>query len=206
MWCMASRRSRPNSRCGPSATNAAGGRRSGWPWLVGGLLVACLAVTGCPLVWQRVSVNATIAPEDVAFIVSGHTTLADIVARLGAPDEITTFDDESAYSIFRRSEKRNAPRPETASLPGAIARYRFVDAKRFRANFAWWMQFVLTPPGVPNDAVLQGVGVGADEFLVIFDSDWIVRHHAFARHADASQFWHWPFDPDPPDENQVFSH
>lgn len=207
MWFMAGRPSPPNSRCGPLASNdAAGGGRPGRPWLTGGLLVVSLAVTGCPLVWQRVSVNETIVPEDVAFIVTGKTTLADIVGRLGVPDEITAFDDESTYSLFGRSMKRSSPRIGTASLPGAVARYRFLDAKRFRANFTWWMQFVLTPPGVPDDAVFQGGGVGTDEFLVVFDPDWVVRHHAFAKNAEASQFRYLPFDLEPPDDNQVSSY
>jgi hypothetical protein len=156
-------------------------------------------------VWQRVSVNDTIVPEDVAFIVSGQTTLAEIVAKLGAPDEIAAFDDESTSSLFSRSMKRSSPRLHITSLPGAVARYRFVDAKRFRANFTWWMQFVVTAPGVPNDAVLQGGGVGTDEFLVVFDSNWVVSHHAFAKHADASQFRYWPFDLEPPEDSQVIS-
>jgi hypothetical protein len=156
-------------------------------------------------VWQRVSVNETIAPGDVAFIVSGKTTLADIVARLGAPDEITVFDDESTSSLFSRSIKRSTPRRDATSRQGAVVRYQFLDAKRFRANFTWWTQFVLTAPGVPDDAVLQGLGVGTDEFLVVLDSDWVVQHYAFAKNADSTRFRHWPFDLEPPEDNQIVS-
>ena len=57
------------------------------------LLVAvmvCLPFTGCNV--ARITLNTTLTPESVAFIVPGKTTLSDVVTRLGAPDTITDAD------------------------------------------------------------------------------------------------------------------
>lgn len=134
------------------------------------LVLLSLGLWGCPIRWQRISINEVVKPEEVAFIVPGQTTFRDIVATLGAPDEISN------------------------SKHGPVARYRFRDIKYFRVNFGYALKF-FTPPGVPDDLVLAGGGLGTDEFLVVFDADWVVQHHAFAHHAAASQYRAWPFDP-----------
>jgi len=206
MWSSASCLTDSNSRSGPSAiSDLLATRRHGRSWLIVGLLVVSLIVVGCPLTWQRVSINETIAPEDVAFIIPGKTTLAEIVARLGAPDEITSPDGRITYTPFGLRMITRTPQVITASYPGAVARYRFLDFKRFRANFTWGLKFIQPVPGIPDDFVFESGGIGTDEFLVVLDSNWIVRQHAFAKHADASRYRPWPFDLEPPDDNQVVS-
>ncbi|MGH7235436.1 MAG: hypothetical protein ACREIO_03555 [Nitrospiraceae bacterium] len=139
------------------------------PRRVVGLMALGLVLSGCPLQWQRITINETIEPEDVTFIRAGETTLSEVVAKLGAPDEISDTRD------------------------GAVARYRFRDARYFRVNFGYAVKF-FTPPGTPDDMVLAGGGTGTHEFHVVFDAKWVVQYHAFARHLSASQYRFWPFD------------
>ena len=140
-----------------------------WARRAVGLIALGLVLSGCPLQWQRITVNETIHPEDVTFIRAGETTLSEVVAKLGAPDMI--------------SDTRG----------GAVARYQFRDVKYFRVNFGYAVKF-FTPPGVPDDMVLAGGGTGTHEFQVMFDANWVVQYHAFARHLSASQYRFWPFD------------
>jgi hypothetical protein len=154
-------------------------------------------------VWQRVSINRTITPEAITFIEPGKTTFAEVVERLGAPDEITPLDDESAYTSFGRRRVQKAPRTMSASGHGAVARYQFVDVKRVRVNFTWGLQFVLNTPGVPTDAELGGTGLGRDELLIVLDSGWVVQQHAFAKQSDATTYRLWPFDLEPRDDHQA---
>ena len=52
--------------------------------------------TGClrgPVGWQRVSLNQRISAEDVRFIIDGQTSLPDVTARLGSPDEMLAAGD-----------------------------------------------------------------------------------------------------------------
>ncbi|NJL16018.1 MAG: hypothetical protein HC938_01295 [Nitrospira sp.] len=82
--------------------------------------VVCLSFISCNVV--RVTLNTSLTPEDVAFIVPGQTTLADIVNKLGAPDTLTH------------------------SEAGVVATYRFLDLKYSRVNFGW-----LAKPWTPID-------------------------------------------------------
>jgi hypothetical protein len=125
---------------------------------------------GClrgPIGWQRVSLNQRISAEDVRFIIDGQTSLADVTARLGSPDEILTAGDH------------------------VLARYHFTDGKYFRANFGWGLRFLI--PFYSPDLVLGGGGIGTDIFQVACDAQWIVREHAFAMHANSSEFRLFPF-------------
>ena len=206
MWSMASQPIKSSFSSGLSASSKLPtARRHGQPWLTGCLLVVSLTMSGCPLVWQRVSINETITPEAVTFITPGKTTFAEVVEMLGAPDEITTLDDESTYTPFGQQRILRAPHTMSASSHRAVTRYRFIDLKRFAVNFTWGLQFVLNAPGAPTDVELEGGGIGMDELLIVFDSSWVVQQHAFAKHADASRYRLWPFDLEPPDDNQVVS-
>lgn len=169
MWSSANAPTDSSSSSGRSATSGGGTRGSSRAWLLVGLLVVDLGLAGCPLTWQRVSVNEVIKPEDVTFLVPGHTMLHEVVARLGAPDELSDSDS------------------------GPIAHYHFWDVKRFRVNFGYLLKF-FTPPVVPDDIILHRGGAGTGEFLVFFDRNWVVRQHAFAHRANASRFRAWPFD------------
>ncbi|MGE3150997.1 MAG: hypothetical protein AB7G48_00050 [Nitrospiraceae bacterium] len=125
---------------------------------------------GClrgPVGWQRVSLNQRIAAEDVRFIIDGQTSLADVVAQLGSPDELLGAGEH------------------------VLARYHFTDGKYFRANFGWGLRFLI--PYYSPDLVLGGGGIGTDIFQVACDAQWIVREHAFATHANSSEFRLFPF-------------
>ena len=138
-----------------------------------GLFVPCLLVlvlSGCfrgPITWQRVSLNEPIAPEQVAFIQEGKTSLSEVATRLGAPDEIV------------KSKER------------IVARYHFSDGRYFRVDFGWGFRFLV--PVFSPDMVLGGGGFGTDVFEVACDSRMVVQQYAFAFHVNSSKFRFWPY-------------
>ena len=128
-----------------------------------------LGLSGCGfLTWSRLSINDPIKPEDVRFIVPGRTTLSEVMARLGTPDELV------------------------GTKTGGAAFYHFRDLKYFRANYAWPLRFVIQEN---PDFVMAGAGLGADLFELVFDRQWVIRQYAFATHLEASRYRAWPFDP-----------
>jgi hypothetical protein len=136
-------------------------------WLATGILMIMLSLPGCGFIsTTRVTVNDRIAPQDVAFIVPGKTTFKEIVAQLGAPDELTN------------------------TALGAVVAYHFRDGKHTRINLGWPTRFFLP---VSPDLVLSGGGLGADVFQVFFDSHWVAQTHAFAHHTGGPSFNPWPF-------------
>ena len=88
----------------------------------------------------------------------------------------------------------------------AVARYRFLDMKRFEINFTWALRFFLpvaSMPGVPSSSSFGNTDFGADEFQIAFDKNWVVRYKAFARDAQNSSFKYSPFDLEEPDSRQL---
>jgi len=136
-------------------------------------LSACALLTGMlgcmrgPIGWQRFSLNEPIVPNRVAFITDGATPLAEVVDRLGAPDEMLSAGDL------------------------IVARYHFTDGRYFHANFGWGLRFVI--PYASPDGILGGGGFGTDIFQVACDAKWVVQEHAFAWHTSSSAFRFWPF-------------
>ncbi|HJU03584.1 MAG TPA: hypothetical protein VJ692_00425 [Nitrospiraceae bacterium] len=132
-------------------------------WAVVGLLLQ-----GCPFTWQRVTINDTIQPEDVSFILPGTTTLSDIVRELGAPDSLH------------------------ATQTGFLIRYQFRDAKYFRVNLTRPLPlFIPALSAVPNDLyalTISGGGIGTDELQIGFHQNGTVAHYAFAHHSKASRY------------------
>lgn len=128
-----------------------------------------VGLIGCLSLWQgcgfmtilRATFNETLTTEDVAFIVPGETRFQDVVARLGVPDELDQLDE------------------------GGVGIYHFRDVKFSRTNFGWLTRFWLT---VSPDLILAGGGLGTDQFYVVFDEQWIIRHASFGRHAGAAGF------------------
>lgn len=114
----------------------------------------------------RVTLNTSLMPEDVAFIVPGQTTLADIVDKLGAPDTLTN------------------------SETGVVATYRFLDMKYSRVNFGW-----LAKPWSPvdPDLIFSRTGFGVDAFEVHCDQQWVVLYQVFQRHLIRPPFYPYPF-------------
>jgi hypothetical protein len=135
-----------------------------------------LAGCGGPLVWHRLSINETISPASVQFIVPGRTRVDEVVRQLGSPDDITE-----------------------AGI-GPVFRYRFTDAKRFRITPTWPLPFIFPVlqlvPGDLYTINMSAGGAGGNEFHIIFDADWTARGYAFAHHAEASTFFALPFDID----------
>lgn len=131
------------------------------------LLVAVmvsLPFMGCNV--ARVTLNTTLTPESVAFIVPGKTTFTDVVTRLGAPDTITDADS------------------------GVVATYRFLDIKYSRVNFGW-----LAKPWTPvdPDLIFSRTGLGVDEFQVFCNLDWVVVQQGFQRSLTRPPFHPYPF-------------
>jgi len=128
------------------------------------LVLVLLMLTACQ--WRRVTVNDPIKPEDVTFIERGKTSLADIVARLGAPDEIAS----TGHFL--------------------TARYRFRDGKYFKIDAGRLLLFV--SPVTPEMSMARSQ-VETDVFQVIMDTTGIVQEYAFAYQSPAGRFNPWPF-------------
>ncbi len=126
--------------------------------------VTCAAFFGCNVV--RVTLNTPLTREDVAFIVPGRTTLAEVITKLGTPDSITESDQ------------------------GVVATYRFLDMKYGRVNFGW-----LVKPWSPvdPDLIISRTGLGVDALALLCDSNWVVTHHSFLRHLSVPSFNPYPF-------------
>lgn len=127
-------------------------------------VVMCMTFVGCNVV--RLTLNTTITQNDVAFIVPGKTTLADVITKLGTPDSITD------------------------SNTGVVATYRFLDMRYSRINFGW----LLKPwSPVDMDLIISRTGLGTDAFELLCDSNWVVTHQSFLRHLSGPRFNPYPF-------------
>ena len=126
--------------------------------------LTCATVVGCNIV--RITLNAPLTQNDVAFIVPGQTTLADVITKLGTPDSLTD------------------------SHEGIVATYRFLDVKYSRVNFGWLVKF-WSPVDV--DMLISRTGLGTDAFELLCDSNWVVTHHSFHRRLSGPLFNPYPF-------------
>ena len=127
------------------------------------VLIATLC-SACNVV--RITLNTPLTPDDVAFIVPGHTTLTDVVDKLGSPDSINN------------------------SETGMVSIYRFLDMKYARVNFGW-----LAKPWSPvdPDLIFSRTGFGTDAFQVFYDFNGVVVQHSFLRHVTDRPFHPYPF-------------
>jgi hypothetical protein len=127
----------------------------------------CGLIVGCGLYSAvRLTVNDPISSEDIGFIQLGKTSFTQVVERLGTPDEMI------------------------GSEHGALIAYHFRDARYSRLNLGWPLRFWLP---VQPDLILAGGGLGTDMFEVSFDEHWVVQHHGFSKHMQASRHRLWPF-------------
>ena len=126
--------------------------------------VMCVTFVGCNVV--RITLNTPLTQNDVAFIIPGQTTLADVIAKLGTPDSITD------------------------SHTGVVATYRFLDMKYSKINFGWMLK--LWSP-VDVDLIISRTGLGTDAFELLCDSNWVVTHQSFLRHLSSPRFNPYPF-------------
>jgi len=124
----------------------------------------CVTFVGCSVV--RITLNTPLTQNDVAFIVPGQTTLADVITKLGTPDSITD------------------------SRTGVVATYRFLDMKYSRINFGWLLK-IWSPVDV--DLIISRTGLGTDAFELLCDSNWVVTHQSFLRHLSGPRFNPYPF-------------
>ena len=126
--------------------------------------IMCVTFLGCNVV--RITLNTPLTQNDVAFIVPGQTTLADVITKLGTPDSITE------------------------SNTGVVATYRFLDMKYSRINFGW----VVKPfSPIDPDLIISRTGFGTDAFELLCDSNWVVTHQSFLRHLSGPRFNPNPF-------------
>ncbi len=140
------------------------GFRAPMGWTLALLATLCAGIGGCN--FARITLNQSLSPEDVAFIVPGRTTFPDVVGKLGTPD---SFSDSST---------------------GTVAIYRFLDMKYSRVNFGW-----LVKPWSPidPDLVMSRTGFGTDALQVFYDGNGVVTHHSFLRHQTPPKFNAYPF-------------
>lgn len=131
-------------------------------WRLVATLALGLAAAACdPISWTRVTLNHPLKPEDVVFIQPGKTTLKEVVARLGAPDQLV------------------------ATHHGMAANYLYEDSKYFRVNFGWPLGFIEPLSYAPHDLVLANTRLSADTFEVAFDVRGVVEYAGFFRGAGA---------------------
>lgn len=130
------------------------------------LVVLCTAImAGCSV--RRVVVNDVVAPSAVAFIQSGATTLPQVVAQLGAPDEIV--DSEFGLATI----------------------YQWSDTRASGVDFGFIFRFF--SPYSPS-MTLAKTGIDMEQFHVHYDAQGIVRMSGFTRHEPIRPLlWFWPF-------------
>jgi len=127
-------------------------------------IATCIAASGCNV--TRVTLNQPLTQEDIAFIIPGRTTLAEVTHQLGTPDTITE------------------------SSKGVVTTYRFLDGKYSRVNFGWLLK-PWTP--VDPDLVISRTGLGTDALQVFYDANWVVTDRSFLRHLSSPRFNPYPF-------------
>ncbi|HEV8619697.1 MAG TPA: hypothetical protein VGQ79_01590 [Nitrospiraceae bacterium] len=127
-------------------------------------MVMCVTFVGCNVV--RITLNTPLTQNDVAFIIPGQTTLADVITKLGTPDSIAD------------------------SHTGVVATYRFLDMKYSKINFGWMLK--LWSP-VDVDLIISRTGLGTDAFELLCDSNWVVTHQGFLRRLSSQRFNPYPF-------------
>jgi hypothetical protein len=132
-------------------------------------MALCLA--GCDAIsWTRVTINHPLKSDEVAFIVPGRTSLDEVVARLGAPDQLVGTHN------------------------GFAMNYLYRDAKYFRVNLGYPLDYVSPTSYLPHDFVLARSASGADTFQVAFDARAVVQYAGFFRGAAGADYNPWPFD------------
>ena len=93
--------------------------------------------------------------------------MSDIVANLGAPDEMTEADS------------------------GVVALYNWSDTKSAAMDFGVLARLFL--PYAPS-MTLNKTGVEPEQLLVVYDPQWTVRAYGFSRWPEEDPVvWFWPF-------------
>lgn len=118
-----------------------------------GLLTLLVLTIAPDCAFGGATLGDTIKPEDVAFIRLHQTTFAEVMARLGTPDELLESETE------------------------VIAVYRLLDALYSRINYgslasAW-------SPVTP-DLITEGLGMRLNRLTIRLSPTWIVHHIEFS--------------------------
>ena len=122
------------------------------------LFLMLVLIEGCGFAdFARVSVNEPITMEDVAFIRPDQTTFAEVIDKLGTPDELVE------------------------SETGVIVVYRFLDARYSRINYgilasAW-------SPVTP-DVITKGLGMRLNRLSIWLSPTWVVQGTDFRNQPD----------------------
>lgn len=122
------------------------------------LFLMLALIEGCGFAdFARVSVNEPITMEDVAFIHPGQTTFAEVIDRLGTPDELVE------------------------SETGVIVVYRFLDARYSRINYG-----SLARPWSPvtPDVITEGLGMRLHRLTIRLSPTWVVQRTDFTNQLD----------------------
>jgi hypothetical protein len=133
------------------------------------LTIAAICLTlfcsGCSI--RRVVYNETITSQQVDFVKAGRTTMSEVVAQLGAPDEMAEADS------------------------GVVALYNWSDTKSAAMDFGSIFRFFT--PWSPS-MTLNRTGIEPAQFLVVYDPTWTVRAYGFSRWPkEEPVVWFWPF-------------
>ena len=104
--------------------------------------------------------------RELRFIEVGKTTSSEVVAQLGAPDEMAGAGVDLVF------------------------RYQYAVTKMLRVDFGKILQIWM--PVAPAMILSRGE-TGFDAFQVVFDPRGIVREHAFTKHTRSRRFNFWPF-------------
>jgi len=123
-----------------------------------GLLLMFILIDSCGFAdFARVSVNEPITVEDVAFIRPDQTAFAEVIDRLGTPDELL------------------------ASETGVIVVYRFLDARYSRINYG-----ILTSAWSPvtPDLITEGLGMRLNRLNIRLSPTWVVKGTDFTNQPD----------------------
>ncbi|MFO0780162.1 MAG: hypothetical protein U0223_21450 [Nitrospira sp.] len=122
------------------------------------LFLMLALIEGCGFAdFARVSVNEPITMEDVAFIRPDQTTFAEVIDKLGTPDELVE------------------------SETGVIVVYRFLDARYSRINYG-----SLASPWSPvtPDVITEGLGMRLHRLNIRLSPTWVVQRTDFTDQQD----------------------
>lgn len=110
------------------------------------ILLAALALSLLPgCFFSRSVQNRALSDEQIAQLVPGRTTASEVVALLGAPNEVVQLGLRTAYRYDHTKEKQ-------AALFLLIIAFRGVDQQQDRAWLFFDENDVLTHVGVTFDA------------------------------------------------------
>lgn len=128
------------------------------------LLAICSVLAGCSV--RRVNFNEPVTQDSLSFIQPGHTTLHQVVERLGAPEDIIIGSVE------------------------LIAEFKWSTTRSASLDLGYLFKLIspVSPP-----VTLSGTGINIERLLVICDSQLVVRSYALGPTDQHALIEFWPF-------------